>query len=132
MKQLSEDDYKNCIKLTNLYAPKILPPNYCSIPGPLEGQLAFQDTSGLLVIFTADRLWGDGKTWLHVSMSRQLRLPSYQDMTTVKNIFIGKTRQALQIFAREDRHVNIHPYCLHLWCAVEGDSLPDFGKAGTI
>lgn len=51
MRKISEEDYQDCIKLTNLYAPKILPPNYCSIPGPFEGQLAYQDTSGLLVTF---------------------------------------------------------------------------------
>ena len=138
MKRLTKDEFEECLKLTRLYAPQVLPVNWerlemsWPVDHPLYGQIKYMSQNQLQVIFTADKLWGDGKTWMHVSMSRRFRLPSYEDMTEVKDIFIGKTRQALQIFSRADRHVNIHPYCLHLWCAVEGDGLPDFGKDGTI
>ena len=74
----------------------------------------------------------DGHEWLHVSMSREGRIPSYEDMTQVKRIFVGDDRMAVQIFPAKERHINIHNYCLHLWCPLDYEPLPDFGKFGTI
>lgn len=52
----------------------------------------------------------------------------------MKRLYVGDDLQAVQIFPRRARHVNIHPYCLHLWAALDpdGDGLPDFGSEGTI
>lgn len=72
----------------------------------------------------------DGKPWLHVSFSRADRLPSYSDIINVKETFIGPDRRAIMVFPRRDRHVNIHPNCLHLFACLEGDGLPDFDYAG--
>jgi hypothetical protein len=134
MQEITEEEYLECVRLTRLYAPSVLPFGWekLTASGPFKGQQWYMHATGLKVIFTADNIQGDGKTWLHVGMSRESRLPSYDDMRGVKDLFIGKLRQALQIFPRADKHVNIHPYCLHLWCAVEGDGLPDFGKGGMI
>ena len=68
----------------------------------------------------------DNKQWVHVSFSRQKKLPSYKDLILVKNTFIGKNKKAIQIFPEEDKHVNIMPYCLHLWHCLDEDPLPDF------
>ena len=71
---------------------------------------------------------------LHVSVSRAKYIPSYEDLAGVKGAFVGDDRQALQLFPRRADHVNIHPYCLHLWACLEpdGDGLPAFGAEGTI
>jgi len=136
MLTLSQKDWLECIALSQEYAPKDLPQSWTKITllpeDKLFGQQMYERRDGLLVIFTADRLHGDGKTWLHVSMSRKKRLPSYEDMKLVKELFIGKDRNAIQIFPPEKEHINIHEYCLHLWSAVEGDDLPQFGIEGTI
>ena len=124
------------LALTQKYSPSVMPLGWEKLSvghdSQFFGQSWYVRKDGLKVIFTADNIQGDGKTWLHVSMSRQKRLPSYEDMQDVKALFIGKDRQALQIFPAESKHINIHPFCLHLWCAVEGDGLPDFGREGTI
>jgi hypothetical protein len=67
-------------------------------------------------------------------VSRAKYIPSYQDLADVKRVFVGDALQAVQLFARAERHVNLHPFCLHLWACLEpaGDGLPDFGKEGTI
>jgi len=70
----------------------------------------------------------DGHPWLHVSLSRRSRLPSYADLTDTKRAFVGADRKAIQVFPAEAEHVNCHPYCLHLWCRLDGDSLPDFSR----
>lgn len=71
----------------------------------------------------------DDRLWMHVSVSRPTRIPSYSDMTRVKDLFIGPDRVAYTVLAPASQHVNIHPNCLHLWAPLEGDPpLPDFSR----
>jgi hypothetical protein len=86
---------------------------------------AWRRADGLLVIQSSS-VEQDGKLWHHVSLSRPQQLPSYQDMCDVKRTFIGLEETALQVFAPESKHVNTHPYCLHLWSCKEGPVTPDF------
>lgn len=86
---------------------------------------------GLLVICTATRE-RDGRRWIRVSMSRRRRLPSYEDMCLVKDVFVGRERLAVQVFARAKDHVNINPCVLHLWSCLDGDPVPDFRHEGQI
>lgn len=74
----------------------------------------------------------DGNPWLHVSVWRANRIPSYEDLTDTKAAFVGRERKAIQVFPGEAEFVNFHPYCLHLWCRLDGDSLPDFSRANAI
>lgn len=90
------------------------------------------DASQRLMVIVTGTLEDDGKRWLHVSASRPARVPSYRDLCMVKSIFIGDSRKAVQVFAPASEHVNIHPYCLHLWSCLDGDGLPDFRSGGVI
>jgi hypothetical protein len=73
----------------------------------------------------------DGRAWLHVSVSRPDRLPSYSDMQRVQTLFVGIDRTAYSVWPRRDRHINLHEHCLHLWAVLEGDEpLPDFSRGG--
>lgn len=90
---------------------------------------AYARRDGLKVIATISEE-EDGKRWLHVSCSRKARLPSYGDMVDVKAVFVGEHREAYQVFARRSKHVNIMPFCLHLWCCLDGPALPDFTRGG--
>lgn len=67
----------------------------------------------------------DGNQWLHVSFSRNNRLPSYKEMQMIKKDFIGDDRRAIFVLPKKDNYVNIHKYCLHLWCC-EKELIPDF------
>lgn len=72
----------------------------------------------------------DGRRWRHVSASKPKRVPNYEEMCLVKNIFVGEDMEAYSVWAPKARHVNIHPYCLHFWCPVDGPVLPDFSSGG--
>lgn len=74
----------------------------------------------------------DAKVWIHVSFSRPDRIPDYQDIADVKKDFIGEDRKAIQVFPQKSEHVNYHPYCLHLWCCLDGDGLPDFTRGNSM
>ena len=102
-----------------------LPKDFKEIKAPLPGQRLFLRFNGLRVI-VSDAVFGDGCLWRHVSMSHSNKLPSYKELCICKSIFCGDDRKAIQIFPKKSEHVNIHEYCLHLFCNMSHDNIPDF------
>ena len=91
---------------------------------------AYQKHGTVRVIVTAAR-YGDGKAWVHLSVSRKNReIPSWTLMSQVKETFLGPERTAYQVMPPRSKHVNIHEGCLHLFCCLEGNPLPDFTAGG--
>lgn len=68
----------------------------------------------------------DGKIWAHMSLSGKTKLPSWGQLSAAKRLFLGDDSKAIQIVPESLKHVNIHPYCLHLFVCLEGDPLPEF------
>jgi len=64
--------------------------------------------------------------WIHVSLSRPDRIPTYNDLKLVKELFIGADRKAIQILPSRSEHYNLHEFCLHLYSPFDKDPLPDF------
>ena len=97
------------------------------LAGHPQGRFYRHILSGMTVIVSG-RIEVDGKPWLHVSFAHGNRLPSWEELRLVKDSFIGRSKQAIQVLPVEAKHVNFNPYCLHLWhCAsLRGDGLPDF------
>lgn len=115
--------------------PKNLPEGWRRLPEPFDEKEdggGYASEWGLRVLCSA-LLEADDRVWLHVSCSRSDRIPTYEELCDVKRIFVGRTRRALQVFPPEAEHVNDHPYCLHLWCCMDGDGMPDFRRGlGTV
>ena len=108
--------------------PKFLPPGWKHQQIGKTTPLLYSSTKGLKVLVSC-LLEEDKEFWLHVSFSHRHRLPTYEEVKTVKRIFIGDDRVALQVFPKATEHVNVHPYCLHLWCCVSNDRrIPDFTR----
>ena len=62
----------------------------------------------------------DGKQWLHVSVSKPNRkMPTWDDVKTLRECFVGEHRECYMIFPTQDRYVNIHPGVLHLYCCLD-------------
>lgn len=91
----------------------------------IDGIMYKSKSRGLTVIQSTNTEL-DGKMWLHTSYSRKNRTPTYEDTVLIKENFIGKDQKAIMVFPKESEHVNIHPYCLHLWSCEDSDILPDF------
>lgn len=73
--------------------------------------------SGLTVISSgSDTEFG----WEHVSVSRRLKTPSWEEMCFVKNLFWSEDEVVMQIHPAKADYVNHHPYCLHLWRPLQG------------
>jgi hypothetical protein len=139
---ISEAEYQESLRRTNAWCDAMALPNgWIEHPIPIEtlrrhpelaGQRCYDHRDGRHVVVTVGAHESDG-WWLHVSVSRRAYVPSYDDLAEVKRVFVGDDVQAVQVFPRRERHVNIMPTCLHLWARLDAsDGLPDFGKEGTI
>jgi hypothetical protein len=83
-----------------------------------------------LKVGVSEAIEKDGRRWRHVSASKPKRVPNYEEMCLVKNIFVGDEVEAYQVGAPKSRHVSIHPNCLHWWAPMDGPVLPDFSCGG--
>lgn len=112
------------------YLPRVLPAHWRLVERtPLH---AFYRWGTMTTLVTLDRE-ADGKRWLHVSCARPHRLPTWEELAEVKALFVSADRTALSILPPRTKHVNIHAYCLHLWCCLDGDVTPDFTRGlGTL
>lgn len=57
----------------------------------------------------------DGEGWEHVSVSRTDRVPTWDEMCQVKDIFWDDNDTVVQYHPAKCNYVNNHPNCLHLW-----------------
>ena len=102
-------------------------PNARSYQGPgmqvlSEVELQREEGIGIAALFET--------LWLHVSVSRRDRIPSYEELNEVRRIFVGAGLKAIQVFPALKEVVNHHPFCLHLFASLEErDPLPDFRDA---
>lgn len=88
--------------------------------------------SGLKVLLSGSKE-DDGLLWMHLSASRERLVPNWEQLVTVKELFLGAEAMAVQVFPRRANYINIHRFCLHLWCCLDADPVPDFSSgAGTI
>lgn len=60
----------------------------------------------------------DGMGWEHVSVSLSSRCPTWDEMCVVKYLFWGDDDCVVQFHPPKADYVNFHPYCLHLWRAI--------------
>jgi len=111
------------------WLPKTLPTTWAPIEFRLDGT-AFKNIIKGLVVIVSLAEEQDGKRWLHVSCAKKNKLPSWDDLKEVKDIFIGPDKLAVQVLPPASRFININPYCLHLWMCLDGDPVPDFARGG--
>jgi hypothetical protein len=110
--------------MLNRFTGNPLPPGWCEIPhGGYHGVWVNQKKQMKVI---ASFEIHDQKQWLHVSISHERRMPAYQDLVYLKRHWIGADKKAVMVLPEESEHVNIHPRCLHLFCCINGDPLPDF------
>jgi hypothetical protein len=95
---------------------------YASRPGDLHGAFVIQGPRGAILRIIssgADTEYG----WEHVSVSIDHRVPNWEEMCFVKDLFWGDEECVMQLHVPKSEHVNVHPNCLHLWKPTEGSIL---------
>lgn len=64
-----------------------------------------------------------GLGWEHVSVSREDRCPTWEEMCEVKAFFWDAEDCVIEYHPPETEYVNVHKNCLHLWRPI-GIELP--------
>jgi len=82
-------------------------------------------------VISSYAIYGD-RVWHHVSFSLSDAVPSHEQTTWIKNVFVRSDLKSMQIYPIASEYVNLHRTCLHLWSCLEGDGLPDFRTLGLV
>ena len=65
----------------------------------------------------------DGIGWEHVSVSHNNRIPSWETMNKVKEMFFEDDEVVMQLHPSKEDYINNFNYCLHLWRPI-GKEIP--------
>lgn len=60
----------------------------------------------------------NGGGWDHVSVTpggNKRKCPTWEEMCAIKDMFFEPEEAVMQLHPKRSQHINIHPYCLHLW-----------------
>ena len=60
---------------------------------------------------------GDG--WEHVSVSHPNRIPSWETMCIIKDMFFEEEEVVMQLHPKKSQYVNFAENCLHLWRPID-------------
>lgn len=112
--------------------PRVLPSGYrISVRSDDGCHLEYRGLNGYHSVILSAAYEQDGRRWLHVSVATPTKLPSWDLLKQVKDIFIGREKQAIQVLPSEASYINLHPHCLHLFhCLEENNPVPDFTRGG--
>ena len=111
---------------TSDWSPRKVLPAHWKLVMVVGDGAKYQSHRGLTAIVSVSTEL-DGKAWLHLSVSRRKREPSWADLVEARNILLGDV-MTYQVIPPSSEHVNIHSHVLHLWHCLEGDVLPDFTR----
>lgn len=103
------------------FRPEKLFKGWAEPPSNIDAAALFTHKSGLAVFASVDEMFdnaGESCEWVHLSISRQDRLPSWDDLKGVKKMFLGDHREAVQVLPKAEDYINLHPFCLHLWAPM--------------
>lgn len=76
-----------------------------------------------LIVISSLETMEDGRKYLHVSISYRDKIPDWDTVKMIKELFIGDKKDAFIYFPQKEEYVNIMPYCLHLWSEYESDNV---------
>ena len=66
----------------------------------------------------------DAGHWLHLSVSRPTRLPTWADLVKVRDELGYADRSFVQLLPPARAWLNVHSYCLHLFSRLDADTVP--------
>lgn len=94
--------------------------------GPYASDTSYGNNGAFIVPCVPHRstlklLMSDQEGWEHVSVSvhRQKRLPTWEEMCWVKELVWRPDERVVQYHPPEAEYVRAHPYVLHLWRPID-------------
>lgn len=96
-----------------------VPEKYRVLGGDLASDESYGNNGAFLVRLERSQICfviaSDGMNWEHVSVSRQDRSPTWDEMSQVKAMFWDDEDCVVQFHPPRSEYINNHPNCLHLW-----------------
>lgn len=128
MTPFAHESFKPRTAWQQLRTPDAIARNPCSID---LGTYAQPQRDGLRAIVTIDLASDVGAgDWLHVSVSRARRLPTWGDLVTARDALGYGELYFLQQLPPRRHWLNVHNYCLHLLHRIDQDAVPRLLWAG--
>lgn len=116
MRDLTQFNAHRCRDLEAKYGAAWLGPAYVDdIDEPRNGIFLLRLRRGgcAFLVFASTR-----GGWDHLSIRispRPKRCPTWDEMEAIKRTFFQSHEDAMQLHVPKSQHVNVQPYCLHLW-----------------
>lgn len=60
-------------------------------------------------------VWSFGGGWDHVSVSYRNRIPTWEEMCKIKDMFFDEEEVVVQYHPKKSEYKNLCETCLHLW-----------------
>lgn len=64
-------------------------------------------------------MWSFAGGWEHVSIDGKKRMPDWNEMCILKDMFFDEDECCVQYHPPKSDYVNNIPYCLHIWKPIE-------------
>lgn len=64
-------------------------------------------------------IWSYGCGWEHVSMDGKSRIPEWEEMCMLKDMFFSEEECCVQYHPPKSEYFNNLPYCMHIWKPIE-------------
>ena len=64
-------------------------------------------------------IWSYCGGWEHVSIDGKKRMPTWDEMCQLKDMFFTEDECCVQYHPQKSEYVNNIPYCLHIWKPIE-------------
>ena len=74
-------------------------------------------TGGIMKGMTV--IWSYGGGWDHISIDGKNRMPAWDEMCQLKDMFFTEDECCVQYHPPKSEYVNNIPYCLHIWKPIE-------------
>lgn len=84
----------------------------------------YMHENGLKVLVTRDTI--NGQTRIHMSVSHNDRLPTWDEMKHIREAILPMNRDFICFFPKAEDYVNLHPNCLHWLELKPSDKLNNF------
>lgn len=89
--------------------------NRIQIPGYVigdahEGAFKFRINGNNYLVIASD-----GCGWEHVSVSCESKIPTWDIMCKIKDLFFYDDEVVMQLHPKKEEYINNHTNCLHLW-----------------
>lgn len=64
-------------------------------------------------------IWSYASGWDHISIDGKKRLPDWNEMCMLKDMFFEDNECCVQYYPPKSEYVNNAKYCLHIWKPIE-------------